>query len=197
MRRTGKRAIGGAIMATTMALTIWSAGAVAQLPDYEALHAEQRTAMDRFAFMDGEWRGTVTSTGPMGEVALTQTERVGTMANRAARMIEGRGYAADGSLEFNAVAMITYDAFNNEYVMVSTARGMTSRPWFEVTEDGFRWGLESGPVKLSYEAIVKKGSWVEVGYMQMGDQTRQKFLEMKLERIGDTAWPQEGFVEPE
>lgn len=53
--------------------------------------------------MDGIWRGTVTSSTPEGEVTLTQTEREGTMADGTGRLVEGCGYAEDGSLEFNAV----------------------------------------------------------------------------------------------
>ena len=197
MQQTAKRKMGGAIMAAALALSLWPAAAVAQMPDHEALQAEQQAAMQRFASMDGEWRGTVTSTGPMGEIDLTQTERVGTIAGGVARMIEGRGYAEDGTLMFNAVAMITYDPVRDEYVMVSTARGMTARPWFEATETGFRWGVNSGPMKISYEAVVQGDSWLETGYMQMGDQPKQKFLEMNLQRIGDTSWPREGHVGPE
>ncbi|NCP18186.1 MAG: DUF1579 domain-containing protein [Erythrobacter sp.] len=197
MQQTAKRKVGGAILAAALAFMLCPAMALAQEPDYDALLAEQKAAMARFASMDGEWRGTVTSTGPMGEIELTQTERVGTMAGGVSRLVEGRGYGPDGTLMFNAVAMITYDPLKDEYVMVSTARGMTARPWFEATEVGFRWGVNSGPMKITYDAVLKGGRWVEVGYTQMGDQPRQKFLEMELERIGDTSWPQEGIVGPQ
>ena len=193
-----KQWIVGAMMWGALLATLPIASSVsAQMPDLEAMQAEQQAAMERFAFMDGEWRGTAISTGQMGEVELAQTERVGTMAGGVARIIEGRGYGADGSLEFNAVAMITYDATADEYVMTSTARGMTARPWFKVTDDGFHWGVESGPMTFTYEAVVQNGTWVEIGYMQFGDQPRTKFLEMNLQRIGDTSWPAEGAVGPE
>lgn len=197
MFKAGRWIIGAVALGTALAIAPPSSSASAQMPDAAALRAEQREAMERFAFMDGEWRGTVSSTGPMGEVELTQTERAGTMAGGVVRIVEGRGYAADGSLEFNAVAMITFDPMADEYVMTSTAQGLAARPWFELTDDGFRWGFSSGPAKLSYEAVVQDGEWVEIGYMQIGEQPRRKFLEMRLERIGDTAWPAEGFVGPD
>ncbi|MEM6476444.1 MAG: DUF1579 domain-containing protein [Pseudomonadota bacterium] len=179
-----------------LSLTL-AAPIAAQAPDEKALLAEQRAAIAKSAAMDGEWRGTVTTTTPMGEITLTQTERVGTLAGGAVRMIEGRGYAEDGSLAFNAVAMITYDAMSDEYVMTTTARGFTGRPWFKATETGFEWGLDNGPVKMTYEAVIDGDDWTEIGYMQFGDAPRQKFLEMKLKRIGDTDWPAEGAVGPE
>lgn len=168
----------------------------AQDPAAEALKGEQRAAMERFAFMDGEWRGTVVSTGPMGEVALTQTERVGTMASGVVRIIEGRGYQADGTLAFNAVAMITYDTASDEYVMTTTAQGRVGRPWFRPTDTGFHWGFTTGPAKLTYEAVIENGVWTETGYMQIGEEPRTRFLEMRLERTGDSAWPAAGAVGP-
>ncbi|WP_421992119.1 hypothetical protein [Qipengyuania sp.] len=169
----------------------------AQMPDAEAMRAEQRAAMEAFAFMDGEWRGTVTSQGPEGETVLTQTERVGTMAGGVVRIVEGRGYADNGDLEFNAVAMIAYDPMADEYVMTSTAQGFTARPWFRPTENGFEWGLTSGPVTFTYEAVVEDGRWAEDGYMQFGEEPRRKFLEMRLERVADSDWPGAGVVGPE
>ena len=169
----------------------------AQMADEGALIAEQQAAMETFGWMDGTWLGEVSSRTPEGEITLTQTERVGTMANGTVRLIEGRGYTEDGQLEFNAVAMVAYDAIADEYVMTANARGRVTRPWFKATESGFEWGFESGPVKISYVAIYSDGVWSEEGFMAFGDNPPTKFLEMRLERTGDTDWPSAGAVEPE
>lgn len=197
MRTNSTRIAATTLLALALALSPIPTSLAAQAPDTAAMQAEQRAAMERLAFMDGEWRGTVTSTGPMGETELTQTERVGTMASGVVRIVEGRGYAEDGTLEFNAVGMIAYDPMADEYVMTSTAQGFAARPWFKATDSGFEWGLTSGPMTFTYEAVVEGDSWVEIGYMKMGDQPRRKFLEMRLTRIGETAWPAEGIVGPE
>lgn len=166
-------------------------------PDSAALIAKQRAALDSFAWMDGVWRGTVTSATPEGTIALVQTERVGTIAGGTMRVIEGRGYGADGTLAFNAAATITFDAASGQFIMSSTARGMTARPWFKPTADGFEWGLESGPLSISYIARHKDGTWVEEGFMAMPGQPKRQFMTMRLKRVGSTDWPGAGVIGPE
>ncbi|RZJ04580.1 MAG: hypothetical protein EON89_07095 [Brevundimonas sp.] len=65
--------------------------AQAQMPASPAGSPAQREALDRLAFLDGEWRGTATVHGPGGTTVLTQTERVGPMLGGSVRVIEGRG----------------------------------------------------------------------------------------------------------
>ena len=186
-------------IATILACTALAIAAPvsAQMPDEGALVAEQQEAMAAFGWMDGTWQGTVTSQTPQGEITLTQTERVGTISNGTVRMIEGRGYAEGGELEFNAAAMIVYDPETDEYGMMASARGRATQPWFRVTEGGFEWGFEAGPAKISYTANYADDVWSEEGFIAFGDAPPQKFLEMRLERTGETDWPAAGAVEPE
>ena len=185
------------VAAAALALTApLSVPAMAQMMDEDAMIAEQQAAMDAFAWMDGTWEGTVTSRTPEGEITLIQTERVGTISNGTIRMIEGRGYTDEGELEFNAAAMIVYDPETDEYGMMASARGRATSPWFKATETGFEWGFETGPVKISYIATYADGVWSEEGFMAFGENPPAKFLEMRLERTGDTDWPAAGAVEP-
>ena len=167
------------------------------MPESDALVAEQREAMERVGWMDGVWRGTVTSAGPEGMIELVQTERIGTIAGGTMRVIEGRGYDADGTLQFNAAGIVTYDAAAGEYVMTSTARGMTARPWFKPTANGFEWGIETGQVSISYVARHDDGEWVEEGFMAFPNQPKRQFMTMRLRRVGDTDWPGAGVIGPE
>ena len=187
------------LVAAASMSTLLAPSSIAQVarPDSAALVAEQREAMERVAWMDGIWRGTVTSSTPGGEVTLTQTERVGTMADGTVRLVEGRGFVEDGSLEFNAVGMIAFDARADEYVMTTSARGMTSRPWFRPTPEGFEWGFEAGPAKIRYVAVHANGVWTEEGFMAVEGQAERKFLTMRLQRLGDTDWPNAGAVPSE
>lgn len=193
--------VGMQVMGTSLAACAlaFAAPLSAQMEELNsaALIARQRAALDQFAWMDGVWRGTVTSASPEGTIELVQTERVGTMAGGTMRVIEGRGYGADGTLEFNAAATITYDAVAGQFIMNSTARGMTARPWFRTTADGFEWGMESGPVSISYIARYKDGEWIEEGFMAFPGQTKRQFMTMRLQRVGDTDWPGAGAVGPE
>lgn len=186
--------------AVAIALSLMSAApsqAQGGMPDSDALIAEQRAALERVAWMDGVWRGTVTSSGPEGDIALVQTERIGTMAGGTVRIIEGRGYHRDGSLAFNAAALLTYDPVADEFVMTSTARGMTARPWFKPTADGFEWGIETAQVSISYVARHNNGEWVEEGFMAFPNQPKRPFMTMRLRRVGDTDWPGAGVIGPE
>ena len=92
--------------AATLAL---SAPAVAQRPDPAALQAAQREAMAAFARMDGVWRGPAWTITPDGRHDIVQTERIGPFLGGTVRVIEGRGYDADGSVGFNALGIISFN----------------------------------------------------------------------------------------
>src|SRR5690606_36536348 len=111
--------------------------ASAQVPASPNGSEAQRAAMDRLAFMDGEWRGEAIVHGPQGTMTLTQTERVGPMLGGSIKVIEGRGYAADGSTQFNAMATVSWDARAGRYGFRSYAQGYSGDYPFEVTEAGF------------------------------------------------------------
>ena len=157
----------------------------------------QRAAIDRLAMLDGEWRGEATIRGPDGAMTLTQTERVGSMLGGSIKVIEGRGYAADGSTQFNAMATVSWDAQAGRYAFRSNAQGYSGDYPFEVTEDGFRWETPAGPnAKIQYVAVVRDGTWHEVGTYMAEGQPPRPFIEMRLTRIGDTDWPAVGAVRP-
>src|SRR3954468_15993891 len=65
----------------------------------------QRTALQPLAIFDGTWRGPAQVLRPEGWMTITQTERVGPMLDGSLRVIEGRGYGADGRMQFNAFAV--------------------------------------------------------------------------------------------
>src|SRR5450631_3175654 len=78
-------------------------------PDPAALLAAQKEAMKAFAAMDGVWRGPAWTILPSGEKhTITQTERIGPFLDGSVKVIEGRGYDSDGSVTFNAFAIISY-----------------------------------------------------------------------------------------
>src|SRR5438067_8111910 len=71
-------------------------------PDPATLIAAQREAMAPLAFMDGVWRGPAWTMLPSGEKHnVTQTERIGPFLEGSVKVIEGRGYNADGTVGFN------------------------------------------------------------------------------------------------
>lgn len=171
--------------------------AQAQTPASPTGSPAQRAALDRLAFLDGEWRGQATIHGPGGSRVLTQTERVGPMLGGSVRVIEGRGYAADGSTEFNAMAVVSWDARAGKYGFRSWAQGYSGDYAFEVTDDGFRWETPAGPgAKIQYVAVVRDGAWHEVGTYVAEGQPPREMIDMRLTRVGDTGWPAGGAVDP-
>ncbi len=169
----------------------------AQMPASPNGSEAQRAAIGRLDMLDGEWRGEATIHGPTGTMTLTQTERVGSMLGGSIKVIEGRGYAADGSTEFNAMATVSWDARAGRYGFRSYAQGYSGDYAFEVTDDGFRWETPAGPgAKIEYVAVVRDGTWHEVGTWVAEGQPRRQMIEMRLTRIGDTDWPAGGAVGP-
>lgn len=105
---------------------------------------------------------------------------------------EGRGYGEDGELEFNALAVTSYDPATGAYSMRSYAQGRTGDFVVTPTEDGFQWEIPAGPMTIRYEAVAKDGTWTEVGDRIAPGQDPIRFIEMTLTRAGDTDWPSAG-----
>jgi hypothetical protein len=175
-----------------------AAPAMAQAYDPAPRIAAQKEAMKALAMLDGEWRGpakTLLANGSWHEI--TQTERVGPMLDGAIKVIEGRGYEADGSVSFNAFAVISYDPDRKAYSM----RSYTSGRWGDYplvpTATGFTWEIQAGPqMKIQYEATVKDGQWTEIGHRVPVGGAPVKFIELNVKRLKDATWPAGGVVPP-
>ncbi len=162
--------------------------------------AAQKEAMRAFDFLDGEWRGPAKTQFADGSWhTITQTERVGPMLDGAVKVIEGRGYEADGRVSFNAFAVISYDPDTKAYAMRSYTSGRQGDFTIVPTATGFTWEIPAGPnMTIHYEATVKDGVWTEVGtrVMKSGGEP-VKFIEFNVTRLGDTGWPAGGVVSPQ
>jgi len=164
-------------------------------PDSAALLAAQRQAMQPLGILDGVWRGPAKIILPDGkEVLITQTERVGGFLGDTVKVIEGRGYAPDGTSPFNAFAVISYSPQSEKYNFRSYAQGYAGDFPMEVRPDGFTWSIKAGPATLRYTATVRDGVWVEVGERIVEGQAPVKTFEMSVRRVGATDWPAAGAV---
>ena len=182
---------------SVLALSI-AAPAVAQITAQPAGTEAQRGAVGALDFMDGEWRGEAIINGSGGRMVLTQTERIGSLLGGSVKVIEGRGYAADGSTQFNALALISWDERAGRYGFRSYANGFSGDFPFERTDNGFRWETPAGPnAKIQYVAVVENGTWHEVGDYVVEGQPPRRFIELRLTRVGDTEWPGLGAVSPQ
>lgn len=166
-------------------------------PGYDpvAAMAAQRQAMAPLAAMDGVWRGptwTILETGEKHNV--TQTERVGPFLDGTVKVMEGRGYEADGKVAFNAFGTVSYDPARKTYMMHTYAMGRVGDFPLTVTPEGFAWEIAAGLMTIRYTAVIKDGKWREVGDRIMPGREPVRFLEMNLVRIGNTDWPAAGSI---
>jgi len=162
----------------------------AQRPDPAALITAQREAMAAFARMDGVWRGPAWTITPNGRHEITQTERIGTFLGGSVRVIEGRGYNADGSVGFNALGVIAYHPATSSYTISSWAMGNAGVFPIRPTADGYVWEIPGGPgAIIRYTATIRDGTLRETGERIVGTAAPVQFFEMNLRRVGDTGWP--------
>lgn len=165
--------------------------AAAQSADSGAA-ASERAAMAKLAWMDGVWRGPATIRTRAGEHRITQTERVGPMLGGDVRVVEGKGFNADGSIGFNALGIISYDPARRAYTMHSYAQGRAGDFPLTATDSGYVWTIPAGPATIRYTATFENGTWTELGERIVEGQPPQPFFEMRLTRVGDTDWPAAG-----
>src|SRR5437868_6199141 len=178
-----------------LGLTFASPLAAQTRPDPSSLLAAQRQAMTAFARMDGVWRGPAWTITPNGRHEVTQTERIGPFLGGSVRMIEGRGYNADGSVGFNALGIISFHADTNSYTISSWAQGYGGVFAFRPTADGYEWEVPAGPgATIRYSATVTADTLHEVGYRVAGSAPPMQIFEMTLRRVGNTDWPGAGAV---
>lgn len=166
-------------------------------PDPATLIAAQREAMLPLAFMDGVWRGpawTILASGV--KHTITQTERIGPFLDGSVKVVEGRGYNADGTVGFNAFGTISYNPATRAYTLHSYAQGNSGDFALKPTPDGYVWEIPAGQMTIRYTCVVKDGTWREVGDRIMPGKEPVRFFEMNLKRVGDTTWPAGGAISP-
>lgn len=167
-----------------------STSAAAQFGDPAPLIAAQKTAMARIARFDGIWRGPAWSMLPTGRHDITQTERIGPFIDGSVKVIEGRGYNADGSTGFNALGIISYDPAKQSYNLHSYALGQAGDFELKVTDTGYTWEIPAGPsMRILYTATITDSTWFEVGDRIVAGGPPVRFFEMNLKRVGSTSWP--------
>lgn len=180
------------IVAGMMALAL-PVAAQAQPTDTAAI-AAQREAMGKFKWMHGVWRGPAISQSPQGEHRVTQTERIGGFLDGTLTMMEGKGFNPDGTVGFNALGVVSYDAQAKSYWLTSWALGRGGKFPMQLTDTGYVWEIPAGPKTIRYTATLTNGVWTEVGDYILSGQPPVRFFTMTLTRIGDTDWPAGGGV---
>jgi hypothetical protein len=184
-------------LALVMIATTSPATPQREQPSPAELISAQREGMTRLKYMEGVWRGPAWTILPSGEKhSITQTERIGPFLDGSVKVIEGRGYDDDGKVTFNAFGTVSFDAATKRYTLHSHAMGRVGDFVLTPTSDGFTWDIPAGPMTIHYTAVVKDGTWREVGDRVMPGKDPVRFFEMNLKRVGDTDWPAAGAIGP-
>lgn len=162
----------------------------------EAATAEHSVQADAFAWMDGRWRGPASTLTRNGRIALTQTERSGTMLGGRIRLVEGKGYMPDGSVGFNALGVIARTA-EGCYELRSWT--LESAGTFPIEVDGTRyvWNIPTPAGTVRYEGSFDGRTWRETGHLIREGQPPLETFRMELERVDDAGWPAAGTLVPE
>lgn len=164
-----------------------------------AMDADRAQAMAKLSFMTGVWIGNAHGVAPNGQpYEVVQTERMGPMLGGDIIVIEGRGYAKDGAVVFNAFGVASYNVFTKSYEMRSYAQGFGGTFPLRLTPDGFGWETPAGPGAITrFTATVGNGVWHEVGERIAEGQPPVRNFEMTLKRVGETDWPAGNPVTPQ
>jgi hypothetical protein len=128
--------------------------------DPATLIAAQREGMVPLAFMDGVWRGPAWTILPSGQKhTITQTEPIGPFLDGSVKVIEGRGYEADGKVGFNAFATISYSPATRAYTLHSYAQGLVGDFTIKLTADGYVWEIPAGPDTPRSSRMTRGARW--------------------------------------
>lgn len=151
-----------------------------QMPDVAA----QKRAMQKLAFLVGDWTGEATVAVPSsGPVRVHQTEHVEFKLDGLIMVMEGTGRNDAGEVRFRAFAVIAYDDATRKYHFRSYNDGRYLDTDLEVTNDSFEWGYIAGPAKVRFTMhLTPKGEWTETGELVVGSGPPRKILEMILHK---------------
>lgn len=179
---------------TLVSLCLLAAGAHAQQAGADVA-AGHKAAMARLAPLHGVWRGTAKGNMNGHAIDIVQTERIGPMLDGDVLVIEGRGYGDGNAPQFNAFAVVSYDARRKAYEFRSYNSGNAGTYPFTVTPQGYSWEIQAGPgLKIRYDITIRDGSWQETGYYLREGAAPEAFIQLDLKRVADSDWPAAGAI---
>ncbi|WP_347175559.1 hypothetical protein [Polaribacter uvawellassae] len=138
-----------------------------------------KAKIKKLDFMVGNWKGTGWMMGRNGKSEFEQTERVEFKLDSTAVLIEGKGISK-GKIVHNALAILTYDKTNNNYIFRSyLPSGMNAEFKAEIIENKLYWYPNDNVRYIIWQN--EKGQWYETGEYKRENAWSQ-FFEMTLDR---------------
>lgn len=172
-------------------------GGAPQMTPAQVVTAQQ-AAIARLSALDGVWRGTGAMTDRPGDAPdqMTMAVRVGSALDGTLKIIETRGYLANGTLRFHSFNTISFDPQRAEYTMNARAGGRSGNFSFRPTDEGYAWNIGSPEAGIRYTGTVAGGEWKERGLSVAPGREPQFMSESALRRVGATDWPEAGALGP-
>lgn len=169
------------IWSAWMALALVSPVAAADAPD----KAAHQAAMQKLAFLVGEWEGggsIAMGSGPRATFA--QHEYIQFKHDGTLLLIEGNGKAPQtGATVHDALAVVTFDPASSTYKFRSfVAVGRFAEAEARVDGNRFVWSMKAGPQTIRYTIAVEGGVWREIGERSADGATWTPFFEMTLKK---------------
>lgn len=183
------------ILAGLLAICASASGVRAQAARLDGTLAPHRTAMETLKPLDGVWRGTGWTLLPSGEKAsFNQTIRVGPAGEGALKVIEGRTYDAEGKLTSTNFEVMSYNAATKAYTLRVYSQGTAGDAPIKPTANGFTLEYRERGARVRFTIAVTDGVWSEVAERTATGKPTVRFLELTLNRAGDTDWPAAGAI---
>lgn len=155
--------------------------AAADAPDMAA----HQTAMQKFAFLTGEWEGGGSiAMGPGARETFVQHERIQFKHDGTLLLIEGNGKSpATGKTVHDALAVVTFDTRSAAYKFRSfVAVGRFGEAEASVNGNTLVWAMKAGPQTIRYTITVNGGVWREIGERSADGAAWTPFFEMTLKK---------------
>lgn len=160
--------------------------AMAQAPAPPA--PEVREAMQKLAWLEGEWRGAGWYNTPAGRETYEVSEKAHFHLDGLILVVQGRGWSVDedgAEIEgHKAFGVLSYDAYAKTYRFDAFVKeGYQSRSAPQVGENEFRWSHPAGPnAEMRYHArLSPDGEWIESGERCVAEKCTP-VMEMRLSR---------------
>lgn len=151
--------------------------------------AAKRAAMERLAYMVGEWEGEgwIQTGGP--RITFRGVERVHSRLGGVALLVEGDfssrppGATRDVPVH-QTLGVITFDETDSTYRLATwLATGASGSYTLELRPDGWRWHIDVGAGTVRYTATFPNDDeWIEIGEFSRDGSQWDQFFEMRLQR---------------
>lgn len=153
----------------------------------DALKAE----MQKLSYMVGKWKGEAAVRQRNGtETKIIQEENIQFKLDNTLLLIEGTGRNPDNlnDIQFNALAVLSYDEASKEYMFRSYLKdGKKTDAYFKIlAENHFEWGFDvPNNAKIRYEIKLDPNTktWFETGEYSPDTITWYPFIELKLNKL--------------